>query len=401
MWIRRFALLFLVAVIVLLSPKPDVFAQGGEATAATESEAMQTLRTAEVAFERGRPDYVLARRALEQAEATDDLLLQARANRLQARLDSAGRRYSRALPYYHQAAELELQAQRAAAAEAIAAAQQQAEAAEAARLQAESIRTEAESTLEEQREAASWKYMTVIGICLVVLALGILAFLATVRKMRGDTARAREGQQESDTAYAEARNQLSQSSRAAMKMLRRIFQTLAARMPATGATTPANQLHAQSEALGYLAQSSFEQGDKFEVAMEAFFEKYNPTLTQLLNPHPGLSLRTEAMPLRLPLDQAVPVALIYTELVDNAFRHGGSSGQVLVRMTKEGNSITMTVKDPSGSSFSAQPAGEGRKLVAYLAEEIGGKIDYPSGDTDEVRLRFKSIAQRGAAASIM
>jgi len=377
----RNLLFLLLTLFLLLSPKP-VFSQSGN------SEAETVLRDAEAAFERGRPDYILARRAIEQADQTNNLRLKSRAYTLQAKLDSAGRRYSRALPNYIKAHEFRLQADEADASAALAAAEEKAKTAEAARSSAIASQAQSAEELEAAKTAARWKYLTVIGICLAILAAGALGFLATVKKMRDDVKAAKEAKLVSDEGFAKARAELTASSFSSFKQLRRLFQSLTARFSTdTGATK--TMVVAQNTALGYLAQSSFDKGDTHEVAMEAFFSKFNPDLTKLLDPTSAKTLKDNVMPLRLPIDQAVPVALIYTELLSNAFKHGGSS--VEASLTKEGSSISLSVSDSGSTDLESVTKSEGLKLVSYFSDAIKGRIDYPKPNT--IRLRFASTPQ--------
>ena len=374
---------FLVCFLLLLSPKP-AFSQNAPTQAET------TLKNAEAAFKLGRPDYILARKAIEQAEQTKDLRLKSRAYLLQAKLDSTGRRYSRALPNYLKAHELRIEADQADASTALAAAQAEAKSAETARAAALAAQTKSEEELESAKAAAQWKYLTVIGICLAILAAGALGFLATVKKLRDDVKSANKAQAHSDEGFAKARKELTESSFTAMKQLRRIFQSLVARAPETAGHDASGMIVAHNAALGFLTQSSFDQGDTHEVAMEAFFSKLNPALTTLLDPQGAKKFDGNSMPLRLPIDQAVPVALIYTELVSNAIKHGGN--QVNTSITKEGSNISLSVSDTGESGLESVDRGEGLKLVSYFADEIKGRIDYPKSGT--VRLRFESTPQR-------
>lgn len=378
----RIFLLVLFSFFLLLSPKL-LFAQQGV------SQAETTLRDAEAAFESGRPDYILARKAIEEAEQTKDLRLKSRAYELQGKLDSVGRRYSRALPNYLKAHELRLQADEADATAALVAAQLELKSAETALKAAEVAKAKSEEELEAANAAARWKYLTVIGICLAILAAGILGFFGTVKKLRDDIAAAREAQEKSEVGFAKARTELTESSYGALKQLRRIFQGLATRI-SSDAASASNMIAAQNAALGYLAQSSFDQGDTHEVAMEAFFLKFNPDLKEIMGKVGAQQLDAKAMPLRLPLDQAVPVALIYTELVSNAFKHGGS--QVTTNLTKEGSNISLVVSDNGAGGVDSASKGEGLKLVSYFADAIKGRIDYPDANT--IRLRFMSTPQR-------
>ena len=113
--------------------------------------------------------------------------------------------------------------------------------------------------------------------------------------------------------------------------------------------------------------------------MEAFYAKFNPSLSKILSADSSTKLDAKSMPLRLPIDQAVPVALIYTELVSNAFKHGGN--EVNTNMTKEGTNITLTISDNGSGGVESDNKGEGLKLVSYFTDEIKGRIDYPDAST--------------------
>lgn len=377
-------LFVIVCFLFLLSPKP-AFSQDAPSPAET------TLKDAQAAFKRGRPDYILARKAIEQAEQTKDLRLKSRAYLLQAKLDSTGRRYSRALPNYLKAHDLRLQAEQADASTALSAAQAEAKTAETARASALAAQLKSEEELEAANTAARWKYLTVIGICLAILAAGALGFLATVKKLRDDVKSANEAQEHSDLGFAKARTELTESSFTSLKQLRRIFQGLASRTSKATSSNAASMISAHNAALGFLAQSSFDQGNTHEVAMEAFFSKLNPELGKLFNPDGTKKFDAKSMPLRLPLDQAVPVALIYTELVSNGLKHGG--GQVTTKMTKEGANVSLVIEDGGTGNLESADRGEGLKLVSYFAEQIKGRLDYP--DAGSVRLRFSSSPQKG------
>jgi len=345
----RLPFLLFFSFFFLLSPK-HALAQVGATTLET------TLKDAEAAYKRGRPDYILARKAVELAEGSKDLRLKARAYLLQARLDSTGRRYSRALPNYLLASSLQAQADEADASAALAAAQAKAKAAQEAEADALEAKKKSEEELEETIAASKWKYIAVIGICLAILAAGALGFLATVKKLRDDVLEAKNAQASSDEGFEKIKTQLTESSFTSLKQLRRIFQNLASRVTSDNPSGALKMIEVQNAALGYLAQSSFDKGKTHEVAMEAFFAKYNPDLNAMLNTK-GAHLDGKSMPLRLPIDQAVPVALIYTELVSNAFKFGG--GEVQTSLTKEGANVSMLVKDNGPGGIESATKGEG------------------------------------------
>ena len=380
-----------LTVATLCSVAAPAAAQEGSTALATD------LRTAEAAFERGRPDYLLARDVLERAEAGSDLALRYRANLLQARLDSAGRRYSRAMPYYQRAQAYQLAARDAAATARLAAVQARLDSTAARLAERERELVQLRDELDSQASGARWGYLLIGGIALAVLAAGLAGFALVTGRLNSKLNAANERAGAEVAAAEAARTKLSGAGQAGAARLRRLLASASERLgesPAPGSA--ASQLAAQSAALKYLRQSSFEQGGLTEVAMEAFFERFNPELMALLNARSGATLDTDAMPVRLPLREAVAAGLAYTELVGNALRHG--SGAVRATLTKEGHGVILTVTDEGGAQLADAQSGRGRRLVAGFAEDLSAKLDYPQPGS--VRLRWETGSAKGAAAAI-
>ena len=381
----------LVLFCLLLSLKPVMAQQNPEST------AEQTLQDAKDAFASGRPDYLLAQRAIEQAEQTQDLRLRAEAYLLQARLDSAGRRYSRAIPNYVLSQELLKQANATDAAAALAEAKAQVSAAEQARAAALDSARQSTATLEAERSSARYKYLALLGICLAVLAAGALAYLAMMRKLSGDAASARASKDEFQEKLTKAEQRLGETAITDLQRLRRIFQSIDIRISTIrSAKQELKLIAAQNAASGYLLQSSFNQGGDHEVAMEAFIAKLTPKVKELLPLKPGTDLKATSMPLRLPVDQATAVGLIYLELLANAILHGGE--QIQTSLSKEGSMVSLIVKDSGKQSLENLEKGAGLKLVSFLAEELNAQVDAP--EPGSLRIRFESASQRGTMAPI-
>jgi two-component sensor histidine kinase len=119
-------------------------------------------------------------------------------------------------------------------------------------------------------------------------------------------------------------------------------------------------------------------------------------------------LTIEASPLQMSSDQAVPLSLIVTEAVSNALKYAfphGRTGHVLVRLTSEGEMVTLVVEDdgvgmPPGITESEHGVRDGigitlirgfaRQLAADLTvqEEAGTRytlrmtLRHDVGDTD-------------------
>ncbi|WP_342803927.1 sensor histidine kinase [Acetobacter fabarum] len=85
-------------------------------------------------------------------------------------------------------------------------------------------------------------------------------------------------------------------------------------------------------------------------------------------------------------DQAVPLALIVTEIVTNSIKYAfpdGRMGTIHVRLTKNGNLVTLNVGD-NGTGCSFDPAsgaqGIGLKLIHGFARQLKASLSYSGKD---------------------
>ena len=368
------------------------------AHAQADADVVRAVELAEESYRNGRPDYILIRRALAQAEATDDLRLRARANFVQARADSAANRRSKAGPYFRRAEQLVAQADSIDFAAELARAE--AEAATAAETEAAALAERnrvAEELAEQESEAAGTLWTTIAGF---VIGIGLLLFifLATVRKLRGDVKKARAAQAEADEGFAQARAQMTGSAKVSMQRLRNLLKHYRALVPAGAAGSGTSLIAAHESAMQSMVQSSFDSGDSFEMAAESFFDKFQARLVELTAPNGG-RLEVESMPLRLPLDQSIPFTLLFTELAAYAFANGSSV--VKTTLTKEGTTATLSVIDESGRQSPVAVDAPALKYARQLAAELGGKLDTVGADGSTTRLKFTAVSGRTGGAAAM
>lgn len=110
---------------------------------------------------------------------------------------------------------------------------------------------------------------------------------------------------------------------------------------------------------------------------------------------PRIDLQCAAAPLKLTLDQAVPLGLIASELVTNAAKYafpGDRSGKIGVRLQAEGEEAVLSVADDGvGLPGTVETAGTGLGLnmVRGLAQQIRGILVVENDDGTRLTLRFK------------
>jgi PAS domain S-box-containing protein len=113
-------------------------------------------------------------------------------------------------------------------------------------------------------------------------------------------------------------------------------------------------------------------------------------------------LDVETDPLSLPVSTALPVGLIVTELVANAFQHAfpeGGAGTIRVHLQREGDEAVLTVSDDgigrpaqrpsSASQPSDAPAdGLGLRLVRGFTRQIKGTFETTVAEGTRARVAF-------------
>jgi two-component sensor histidine kinase len=113
---------------------------------------------------------------------------------------------------------------------------------------------------------------------------------------------------------------------------------------------------------------------------------------------PGSEVETRVVGARvqLPSQQATNVAMILSELVDNAVRHGLSGvpePRVTVSLAESGNEAVIEVKDNGrglpGDFDPMKDAGLGLRVVrGVVEEELGGSLEVESNNGVVVRAKF-------------
>jgi two-component sensor histidine kinase/putative methionine-R-sulfoxide reductase with GAF domain len=90
----------------------------------------------------------------------------------------------------------------------------------------------------------------------------------------------------------------------------------------------------------------------------------------------GKEVTTELEDVSLAGDRATALALVFTELLQNAFEHGGD--HVAIRLERRGDDLALTVAD-DGGGLVGEPKGTGLSIVrALVADELRGQLELRS-----------------------
>ncbi|WP_058880648.1 sensor histidine kinase [Chloracidobacterium thermophilum] len=166
------------------------------------------------------------------------------------------------------------------------------------------------------------------------------------------------------------------------------FQTIISllELQAAHLEQPCFDLHdiaSRIRAMALIHEQLYQQSDFSHVLLDELCVSLAAHMQQVL---PAASVRVEVRPgyVSLPLDRAVPVALIVHELLLNAFKHGVAAGaqHIAVQFRRAADAVTIEVIDdgqhhPPG--LPAQLEGSrrfGLQMVRLLARQLHGRVDF-------------------------
>jgi two-component sensor histidine kinase len=133
----------------------------------------------------------------------------------------------------------------------------------------------------------------------------------------------------------------------------------------------ADRLHAQAHAHRTLAMPAAEA----DCDVAEYIARVCLAVANALQCEPGLQLNLGTFEATWPSDRCWRLALIVSELIHNAARHGDGHGEIVVELSSAGSELVCQVNNPAACPV-APNLGRGRRVIAALAHELGGRADW-------------------------
>ncbi|CAA7625095.1 sensor histidine kinase [Magnetospirillum sp. UT-4] len=136
--------------------------------------------------------------------------------------------------------------------------------------------------------------------------------------------------------------------------------------------------------MGLVHQTLYEQHEASEVSMGDYLRALAASVGDSHGAaERGIAVRVDTDGTRLPLDQAVPLALLANEALNNALKHAfpeGGGGHIHIGLHREGDTIRFAVEDDgiglgSGAKSTAG-SGLGLPILKALAKQLDGELDF-------------------------
>jgi len=158
------------------------------------------------------------------------------------------------------------------------------------------------------------------------------------------------------------------------------------------------------KAMALVHETLYQSGDLAGIDFRGYVSRLVPQLMHAYGLTPErVSVRLEVQSVILPIDTAIPCALILTELVSNSLKHAMSAereGELRIVFRQAGRSWVLEVRNPAGvqaGSAPSQGASFGLQLVTLLTEQLNGSVqieraphfcvtvEFPVADRNEER----------------
>lgn len=180
-----------------------------------------------------------------------------------------------------------------------------------------------------------------------------------------------------------------------------------------------SSLQNRIRSMAAIHEQLYEAEDLSRVPFASYLRDLAPHLVRA-HGAPPTCLRVDAEPLSLPVSTALPLGLVVTELVGNAFTHAfpeGEPGVVTIELRRRGEDAVLTVSDegvgaqgwPDGRPDPSSPppeadapapaTGLGLRLVRGFVRQIRGCVEIDVDAGTHVRVTFPPPAPAGSPPS--
>jgi len=149
--------------------------------------------------------------------------------------------------------------------------------------------------------------------------------------------------------------------------------------------------------MALIHEKLYQTGDFARIHLGDYFESMSSHLLAVYREHAaGVRIQVEAQDFRIDINRAVPLGLIFNELVTNALKHafpGGRDGKILARLSRmEDEKYELKIKD-TGIGFPDPGRLQngnslGLEIVRDLVQQIDGTLEIHNDGGAEITIRF-------------
>jgi len=150
------------------------------------------------------------------------------------------------------------------------------------------------------------------------------------------------------------------------------------------------------QSIAKIHEKLYQTADLSNIEIDEYIEEFTTVIFNTYNiANREISIKTDLESFKLDILKAVPLGLIYNELLNNAFKHGFADkkeGEISITLTKEDNLATLTVANdgntlPDDFSFD-ESQSLGMTLVQTLTKQLEGNISFTQNGNTVFKITF-------------
>lgn len=237
---------------------------------------------------------------------------------------------------------------------------------------------------------AGWRERTrnsaVLAVAvLALLGLAVWRLTVTMRREEKGRARAEALLADKDVLFQEIHHRVKNN----LQIIASFLTMQAIRAPSPATAEAFEEALSRIQSMGLVHQTLYEQHEASEVSMDAYLRALAASVGQSYGGEQrGITVEIATDGTHLPLDQAVPMALLANEALTNAFKHAfpdGRRGTIRIALVRCGKVLQFTLSDDGiGLAPAADPkagTGLGMHILAALVTQLAAnlKVDHGAG----------------------
>lgn len=193
-----------------------------------------------------------------------------------------------------------------------------------------------------------------------------------------------------------------------LQIVTSLLNLRAQRLASPVARDAVRQAQMRINALALVHRNLYQTDSVQEIELHDFLGELCRLMEEINDAGPGgVELGVEVEPARIVTDQAIPLALLVTEAVSNAFKHAFPAdrpGRIELRLTNiaPGRARLAIADDGVGLASADETAGMGVTLMRMLAKQLGGRLEVSEAAGTRIELDFpltrpESVRSKAAA----
>ena len=253
---------------------------------------------------------------------------------------------------------------------------------------AESRAASLEAEQKYAEEAVIRRNLTWVASGLVVIAIIVLLFY---RKVRGQKKVIESALEEKEVLMGEIHHRVKNN----LQLISSILELQVRNISDEHAVLALRESQNKVQAMSLIHQKLYQTSHFHQINARDYLDDLVHTLVgTLTQTEQAVEMEVQLDPVKLSLDQAIPLGLIVTELVNNAFKHGYDGqerGKLEIKLEEGTEVLSLTVRNDGRPLQAGLGQGFGLKMIRSLTRQLKGNFELSAENGTLAALQFQPV----------